>query len=342
MQRNRTFGFFLLLCVVFSQCFVSADSAVQQIFPTRHFVMCHRPRIALALGGGGTRGAAHIGVLRILAREHIPIDYVAGTSMGSLVGGLYCAGVPLERIEQICVDGELQQAFGPKPVALWVSLAAIQRLFRSKAKRPYPGIYSGVKLERFLGTLVPPDRRLLENTSPRFCAVATNLADGRIYGLMTGDICRAILASSACAPVMRPVQIGDNLFVDGSLLSDVPTRPARKFGPDLVIAVTVDEDMRREDIQQYKRIRPFANRMVSVALSFVDKFNLAQADVVIHPEVSGIKVLSRSNQDAALAIAAGEKAAIQALLEIRRAIAQWEAGQLCAQSPHNLSDGVSN
>lgn len=112
--------------------------------PQGAVIVVKRKTVALALGGGGARGAAHIGVLRVLAREGVPIDYIVGNSMGSIVGGLYSAGVPLDKIEQVLVDGSLRKAYLPGLVPPSALMAPIMILTRPFGKNIMPA-YGAVK-----------------------------------------------------------------------------------------------------------------------------------------------------------------------------------------------------
>ncbi|MEP6757344.1 MAG: patatin-like phospholipase family protein [Chthonomonadales bacterium] len=129
-----------------------------------------RPKIAFALGGGGMRGAAHVGVLRTFVKAGIPIDIIVGTSIGAIVGGLYSTGIDVDNLEKKFVDGSLTKSLMPLP------------------------------------------------TIP-FAAVALNLVDGKTYALRRGNLGAALRASSAVPGLCEPVGIGEQLFVDGGVLT---------------------------------------------------------------------------------------------------------------------------
>lgn len=291
----------------------------------------NRPTVALALGGGGTRGAAHIGVLRVFEREHIPVDYIAGCSMGAVVGGLYAAGLTLDEIEGTLLDESLQKAYAPGSLR-WRFLIGYTTKFRFMfMDRPYAGLFSGKKFVKFIDKMLPENAKLIENTKIPFCAVCTNLIDGQAYKLCKGELSQAILASSALPPVVRPVEIDDNLFVDGAVRSNVPTVSARQFNADIVIAVPVDEAIKPVDIKKFTSVRAVANRVTSIVLSVVDAHHIQLADYSVIPDVSNIAVLSKKHEDLIRAIAAGEEAATAALPKIKELIAK-KAGEKTAQS----------
>jgi|GEM_PF-219354 len=276
-----------------------------------------RPTVALALGGGGVRGAAHVGVLKVLAREHIPIDYVVGTSMGAIVGGLYCAGVPLSRIEQIETDGSLRKAYAPDPLAVKVAVNPLWKVRHPRMKR-YAGIWSGGRFEKFLVGQLPPAVKNVEDTRIPFAAVATNLVDGKAYLISEGSLSTAIRASSTITPVLQPVAMGDKVFVDGGMRDNLPCSAARATGAGLVIAVVVDDPLKSVPVREFRHFKGIAQRLTDIMVDTADERQLPYADIVIRPDVSGIPIIARNRRDAAIAVKAGEDAARRALPEIKR------------------------
>jgi len=278
----------------------------------------HKPKVALALGGGGTRGAAHVGVLRVLEQEGIPVDMVVGTSMGSIVGGLYCAGVSVDELEAMFDKQTVMKNF--MTVSLPVRLAAvpifaIPHLF---GWNPYDGFYFGNKLRKYLNSSLPEDRREIEKLKLPFAAVTTNLLDGQPHVITRGNVSRAMQASSAVPVLRRPVLWDENgLLVDGAMVANVPVVPARELGADFVIAVDVDERLCRVPDSQFRKIGSVSKRIEQVYLARADAVQLKRADVVIHPNVDGIGLLSTKISDAKAAIRAGEAATRAAIPEIR-------------------------
>ena len=204
------------------------------------------------MGGGGVRGTAHIGVLRVLQKEGIPIDYLAGCSIGSIVGGLYCAGVSLDDIEHMITDKSLQKAYAPGWLSWAILLYPTRKLIDKMTfqDRPYAGLFAGKKFRAFLSKKLPADKQNIEDLNIPFVAVCTNLLDGKAYKLAKGNFATAVLASSAIPPAVRPVEINGNLFIDGAIRSNVPVISAKQFGADLVIAVPVDEALRQETLKK--------------------------------------------------------------------------------------------
>lgn len=281
-----------------------------------------RPRIGVALGGGGTRGAAHIGVLRVLEREGIPIDVVTGTSMGSVVGGLYSAGVSVNEIEHEFTRPVIMKNYMTVPLAARLMVVPIFLLPRAFGWHPYDGFYFGNKFRRHIESCLPAGKKNFEDLDIKFGAMAVNLTDLKPFPLTTGSIADAVQASSAIPILRRPVPYGESaLLVDGAMKNNLPVDEARSLGADLVIAVPVSERVEPVERDSFRKIGSVARRMEQLFLASSDEPQMDQADVVIHPLVDGIKILSTNKYDAMRAISAGEQAAEQCIPEIRKKLA---------------------
>ncbi|MBX9721109.1 MAG: patatin-like phospholipase family protein, partial [Candidatus Obscuribacterales bacterium] len=130
-----------------------------------------RPKIALVLGGGGTRGAAHVGVLRVLTKTGIPIDMIVGTSMGAIIGGLFSASISVENLEKKFEDGSLMKSFMNVPLTVSIATAPVLVLPRTLAHKQYDGLYKGNKFREYLDHTVPEYERNIENLRIPFAAV---------------------------------------------------------------------------------------------------------------------------------------------------------------------------
>lgn len=277
----------------------------------------NHPKVALVLGGGGTRGAAHVGVLRVLQREGVPVDLVVGTSMGSIVGGLYSAGLSVDDIESKFETPTIMKSYMTVPIfvrMLAVPFFAVPHLF---GWHPYDGFYFGNKVRNYLDSCLPENKRLIEKLDIPFRAVSTNLLDGKEYVISKGSLARAMQASSAIPVLRRPVPLDDGLLVDGALVANVPVDVARANGADIVIAVDVDERLKKLEFDHFRKIGSVAARVEQITLAHGDAPLIKMADIVIHPNVDGIGVLSLKAKDAKAAIKAGEEAANAALPQIR-------------------------
>lgn len=292
-----------------------------------------KPKIALVLGGGGARGAAHVGILRILEQEGIHIDMVTGTSIGAIVGGLYCAGLTVDQIESKFRKPTIMRNYMTVPLVIGIAARPIFLMPRLIGIRPYDGFYFGGTFRRYYRRCLPPDKRLIENLNIPFRAMTVNLMNGQCYAIDHGDLARAVQASSAIPVLRRPVPFEDVLLVDGAVITNVPVDEARAMGADFVIAVPVNERLNPEERNYFRRLGSVARRIEKIFLTNNDEPQLARADVVIHPHTDGIDILSTSTKDAARAIDAGEEAAMQAIPTIKQKLEQWQAANAAPASP---------
>ncbi len=318
--------------VALSRKMMLPEDAIEQSSESAHTfltlspVLRHRrATVALALGGGGVRGAAHIGVLKVLEKEHIPIDYIVGSSMGSVIGGLYAAGIPLEDIEKMFKDRSLFRAFVPVPITLKIGEIPFRTIMRSAGrvvgmKKGYTSLYAKNNLKDFINRRLPPDRKSIEQTVIPFAAISTNLIDGKTFAFKRGDIGTAVQASSAVPLYVDPIEYEDKLLVDGALRSNVPINEAREVGANIVISVNVDENFGSSDRTKLRSFSGMTNRVMSIILDEIDRHHSVKADFEIKPEITSMPVYSRSTADATRAINAGEAAAEQAVPKLRELI----------------------
>jgi len=178
------------------------------------------PRIGLALGSGGARGAAHTGVLKVLQDEGIPISVVAGSSIGSLIGATMAVGIPVEQVEQE-----------------WLATGAA-RVFRSFLPTfPRAGLSSGNELTKYLAQLLGDV--CIEDLDMPYAAVACDMDTGRSVVMREGSLVSAVRASTAIPGIFHPLRLNDRLLVDGGLVDPVPIQVCRDLGADFVIAVDI-------------------------------------------------------------------------------------------------------
>src|SRR5712691_4638139 len=255
-----------------------------------------RPLIAFVLGGGGARGFAHAGVLKVLDDAGIRADLVVGTSAGSVVGALYAGGIRNDELVETAL--------------------AVQREELVDFVFPHRGFIEGNRLQTYIDKAL--NGRLIEQLDIPFVAVATELATGRLVAFTRGDTGMAVRASCSVPVVFQPTTILGSEYVDGGLVSPVPVKVARAFGADLVIAV----DVSRHPEEQ----KELASTALLLTHAFVVmEHALAQeetkfADVVIRPDLA--KVPATDLAARVQAIKAGENAARAALPQIRSLIAE--------------------
>lgn len=293
-----------------------------------------RPKIGLALGGGGARGAAHVSVLKVLKEQGLPIDFICGTSIGSVVGGLYAAGVPLEEMEEQFRDGKLMHSFMTVPLWLRVLVAPVMVLPRAFGSHPYDGLYKGNKFRKFLVNDLPVTNQNIENLKIPYSAVGVSLVDGKAKRISKGSLGYAMQASCAVPGLRKPVEIDGDLYCDGGIAANVPVKLCREMGADLVIAVCIDERLNPEPMEHFRKIGSVSERLIKLQLHDLDAPQLDAADLVIHPNVDGVSLISTKKSDAANALKAGEEAARAALPALKKKLASCGIALAESSSTH--------
>ncbi len=253
-----------------------------------------RPRIGLVLSGGGARGAAHIGVLKTLERLHVPIDAIAGTSMGAVVGGLYASGMSPEQIEQALASLDWQGAFRDRPPRTELAFRRKEEDRQFLVNLPIglhgrelvipKGLVQGQHLMETLRRLTLPvaARTDFDQLPTPFRAVATNLETGAAVILRDGDLATAMRASMSVPGVFAPVEYRNQLLVDGGLAENLPIDVARSMGVDLLIVS--DADYPLQPRQKLDSLTSITNQMIGILLrhdSDRQLQTLGSADVLI-------------------------------------------------------------
>lgn len=251
-----------------------------------------RKLVGVALGSGGMRGMAHIGILQVLEESGIPIDFVSGASVGAFVGAAYAAEMDLYALGRFAVKLRRRDVLDtPNP-------------FRS-------GVFSGKKFQK-LCALVTDNRSFSETCVPFWCS-AVDIETGETRYLHEGRLADAVRASIAIPGLLRPVSIDGQTYIDGGTVESIPVGILRQNGADVVIAVDLST------CQSYspKRATPYtvAFRSVDVMRAAIDRISPCGADVVIRPDVSFMGRIVP--HDAAKCIAIGRSAVSGALPEIR-------------------------
>jgi NTE family protein len=257
-----------------------------------------RLRIGLVLGGGGARGAAHIGVLKELERLHIPIDAIAGTSMGAIVGGLYATGMNAEELEQLVSSLDWSAALSDQPAREDLSFR------RKQDERDFPinlelgvrggelllpkGVIQGQKLDLLLRELTLHASQIsdFDDLPIPFRAIAADIVTGDAVVMRSGDLTRSIRASMSVPAVFAPAAIDGRLLVDGGTVGNLPIDVMKRMDVDVVIAVDVEFPLYKPE--ELNSVLTISEQMLTImirkeTLRQID--TLTDNDVLIRPEL---------------------------------------------------------
>lgn len=257
-----------------------------------------RPKIGLVLGGGGARGGAHIGVIQVLHEMNIPIDYVAGTSMGSIVGSLYAIGLRPDEIESSVLSVDWSDLFSDRP-------ERTQRIYRRKQDTTAAfiqvewgwknglvlasGVVAGQKLSFAFRepSLYLSGHHGFDDLPYPFRAVTTDLQTGEMFVPEEGNLLKAVRASMSIPGVFPPVHWGDRVLVDGYLARNLPVDVCRAMGADIIIAVDVGELPENIDPESLKTLMGINGQKGRIGSRQNVDPQVADADIVIHPDLDG-------------------------------------------------------
>lgn len=286
-----------------------------------------RPKVALVLSGGGAKGFAHIGVLKVLEEEGIPIDLIVGTSMGSLVGGIYSLGYTATELEELVkslhwetvLTDETPREFLSKNDQLLKQRYIFSLPITQDKKLSLPqGLIKGQNvLNIFCGLAgnVPVNTDFLKFPIP-FACVATDLETGKEVILKDGFLPTAMFSSMAIPLAFQPADRNGRLLVDGGLVNNFPTDIAKKMGADIIIGVDIRSDFR--DQVNLKSINSVLSQLVSFFDQSKDSVNKSLCELIIRPDLIGYSVSSFNNDAVDTLILRGEKAADKFRSELRK------------------------
>ena len=314
LSRRTLAALAAILITIFEPIGAHADDLCKQP-PT------DRPRIGLVLGGGGARGIAHVGVIRVLEELRIPVDYVAGTSMGSVVGGLYATGMTSDQLEEVIRKLNWSDIFADNTI---------------RAERPYRrkrdddlalfgpkfgvgpkssllprGAISGQKIQFFLQTATS-DRVQSKNFDELpvpFRAIAADIVTGRPVVISHGDLATAMRASMSIPGLFSPIDFQGHLLVDGGIVNNLPVNVVQGMGADILIAVDVGTPLyTREELTDFVSITSQLSGIMVVNNTERQEALLTPRDVLIVPNL-GNEISSVDFGKADLSIPLGYEAA---------------------------------
>jgi NTE family protein len=288
-----------------------------------------RPPIGLVLSGGGARGYAHLGVLKVLEENRIPVDCIAATSMGAVVGGLYASGMGAAEMEKRLSQTNLADiAFD---VTNRADLPQSQREdeqvyadaltigFDAKGVKTPVGLVQGNRLQALLAnwTAAVPTNQPFDQLPIPYRAIATDLRTGQMVVLDHGSLPLAIRASMALPGLFAPAEIDGRTLVDGGLVSNLPVETARAMGAKVVIAVDIGSQLR--PLNALASPADVFQQMIGILIRqnvSAQRAQLGPTDVLLQPELGALSFTDF--QTATQAIAAGAAAATAALPQLRQ------------------------
>lgn len=288
-----------LLLILFSLVFFSFAQKKDSVVSKK------RPTIGLVLSGGGAKGFAHVGVLKIIDELGIPIDYISGTSMGSIIGGFYALGYSALDIEKVILSQNWAQILSDKVIRTYVPVyekEAQERYTLSFPIRPSgielpDGIVVGQNIINLFENLSVDFHNDIDfNTLPiPFLCVATDLEKGKEIILDKGFFPMALRASMSIPTFLSPVEIKDNLLVDGGVINNFPVNELKKRGIDIIIGVDVQASVKTKD--ELKSIVDVLNQSVSFLAQGEFEKNIGQCDIYIKPDIRKYSVGSFTDAD---------------------------------------------
>lgn len=264
------------------------------------FAVPKNPKIGLSLSGGGAKGFAHIGVLKVLDSLGVKVDYISGTSMGAIVGGLYASGYTGKEIEKVVMETDFytiianeknrkETTFFDKSVDKYIlNIPVKDGKFNVLPKAISTGqknIYLLKELFKNVSTINDFSKLPIP-----FMCIATNLESGKIEIFEQGDLVSSIMASSAFPSLMDPVKINDSLYIDGAMTINYPSKPLKDKGIDIVIGVDLSQGLaNRNNLQSAIDI---LNQVIDFGIQKETKNQYQYTDVNIHPDLTGMTATS--------------------------------------------------
>src|SRR5688572_8893060 len=279
-----------------------------------------RPRIGLVLSGGGARGAAHIGVLKVLEENRVPVHAIAGTSMGAVVGGLYATGLSAADIERVMTSVDWQDAFRDRPARTDLNfrrkledqnfLVKFPLGLKGRKFRLPRGLVQGQKLTQILRGLTLPVAQVqsFDQLGIPFRAVATDIVTGDRVVIDHGDLTTAMRASLSAPGVFSPVDFEGRMLVDGGLSSNLPIDVARQMGVDILIVVDCGFPLLERG--KLVSVATVSNQMLAILIrsnTTAQRKSLTARDVIIDPALGDFSSLDFDSHARAMKI--GEEAA---------------------------------
>ena len=315
------------------QCMRQKSKAI--LFVLLSFVFCHnlmaqqksdtlsRPRVGVVLSGGGAKGFAHIGALKVIEESGLPIDYIAGTSMGSIIGGFYAIGYSPEMMTQLVKeqnwDAVMSDAIPQKYIPVDDKILDRHYLatfpFRDRKIQMKSAIYEGEMINLLLARLTSPVYKIrnYEELSVPFFCIGTDIENADAYEMTKGNLQRSIRASMSIPFYFSPVEVDGRLLIDGGLRNNFPVPNMRNKDVDIIIGVDVQRDFHKKE--ELNSMAIIMDQIV--AMADVDAYTRAKEDVDIYikPDLIKYGMMDFNSYDSIIAL--GEIAAREKLPQLK-------------------------
>ncbi len=265
-------------------------------------------KIGLSLSGGGAKGFAHVGVLKVLDSLGVKVDYISGTSMGAIVGGLYASGYTGKDIEKIILETDFysvianeknrqESSFFAKATDKYLLSIPVKEgkinVLPKAISKGQKNIYLLKELFNNVSTVSDFSKLPIP-----FICVATNLESGKMEIFEKGDLVSSIMASSAFPSLMDPVKIGDSLYIDGAMTVNYPSKPLKDKGMDIVIGVDLSQGLANRS--QLNSLVDILNQVIDFGIQKETKNQYQYTDINIHPDLKGLSSTSYSDKNTIL------------------------------------------
>ncbi|MDA0987099.1 MAG: patatin-like phospholipase family protein [Bacteroidetes bacterium] len=314
MLFNKFLKSILLICLLFS---FSSSLEIQTIKSLKN----NRPRVGLVLSGGGTRGFAHLGVLKILEKYKIPIDLIVGTSMGSVLGGLYASGYTVDELDKILKTTNWEEVLSFSEVTDRQSVFYDQKqnFDRKQLTIRFDGLQpiipssftSGQRMSTFINRLVLNSiyrpSPSFDNLKIPFRVVATDLITGKRIIIDKGNLSEAMRASISVPMLYTTVKLDSFELTDGGLLSNIPVEVAKEMGMDIIIAVDATSPLRNKN--QLNAPWEVADQLIGIMVQQANNISLSKATVIIKPTLDNF--ISWESQNVEEIVKKGEEATLE-------------------------------
>ena len=316
-MKNKNKSIYILIIIVIFISFFSEITMADD-----------KPKIGLALGSGGARGYAHVGVLKILEKEDIEIDFIAGTSVGSLIGALYALGFDIDEIEKIVLEQDFMEYITFKSISFELKETKDRNVLGFSIN--IPKLIANPRLPRGListiGIRDEFDRisnwaHFEYDLKIPFKAVATDLITGEKIIMDKGKVSNGVAASISIPGIFSPFEFEDKILVDGGLKDPVPVDVVRQMGADIVIAVTLRGI--KEETKDPNTIISIADRSIDIMIEDLTKLSLEGADIILEPSYVGEVSFLMGEKERVAIIKVGEDEATKKMPELKKLIADF-------------------